>query len=87
MSPRPRSLSVDSRDDREMRGCSPAPGITQCHEPCSSSSPYTMRPPIDRSLAHDDTDDEDLDEDPEIGKLTLLIEESTIEILILKINF
>lgn len=66
MSPRPRSLSVDSRDDREMRGCSPAPGITQCHEPCSSSSPYTMRPPIDRSLAHDDTDDEDLDEDPEI---------------------
>ncbi|XP_072394218.1 uncharacterized protein [Diabrotica undecimpunctata] len=64
MSPRPRSLSVDSRDEREMRACSPVPGITQCHEPCSSSSPYTMRPSIDRS--HPDTDDEDLDEDPEI---------------------
>ncbi|CAG9858538.1 unnamed protein product [Phyllotreta striolata] len=66
MSPRPRSLSVDSRDERDHRACSPAPGVTQCHEPCSSSSPYTMRPPLDRSLAQDDTDDEDLDEDPEI---------------------
>ncbi|XP_057652486.1 protein bowel [Diorhabda carinulata] len=61
MPPRSRSLSVDSRDER---ACSPAPGITQCHEPCSSSSPYTMRPSIERH--HPDTDEEDLDEDPEI---------------------
>lgn len=68
MSPRPRSSSVDSRDDRDPRACSPTPEITQCHEPCSSSSPYTMRPSYDRhdqrNLDYDDEDD--LDEDPEI---------------------
>lgn len=68
LSPRPRSSSLDSRDGREMRACSPAPETTQCHEPCSSSSPYTMRPPFDRHdqrhLEYDD--DDDLEEDPEI---------------------
>ncbi|KAJ8960682.1 hypothetical protein NQ314_006040 [Rhamnusium bicolor] len=65
MSPRPRSPSVDSRDDRDVRVCSPTPEITQCHEPYSSSSPYTMRPSLDRHDLRHDMDD-DLDEDPEI---------------------
>ncbi|KAJ8981004.1 hypothetical protein NQ317_014871 [Molorchus minor] len=67
MSPRPRSPSVDSRDDRDVRACSPTPEITKCHEPCSSSSPYTMRPSYERHELHHDIDDEDdLEEDPEI---------------------
>lgn len=67
MSPRPRSPSVDSRDDRDVRVCSPTPEITQCHEPCSSSSPYTMRPPLDRhDYRHDIDDEDDVEEDPEI---------------------
>ncbi|KAJ8953563.1 hypothetical protein NQ318_002983 [Aromia moschata] len=67
MSPRPRSPSVDSRDDRDVRACSPTPEVTKCHEPCSSSSPYTMRPAFDRhDLRHDIDDDDDVDEDPEI---------------------
>lgn len=68
MSPRPRSSSVDSRDGRNHRACSPTPETTQCHEPCSSSSPYTMRPPYERhDQRHlDYDDDDDLDEDPEI---------------------
>ncbi|CAH1970574.1 unnamed protein product [Acanthoscelides obtectus] len=67
-SPRPRSPSVESRDERDARGCSPVPAVTQCHEPCSSSSPYTMRPSLDRrDFSHDiDDDEDDLDEDPEI---------------------
>ncbi|XP_023018598.2 LOW QUALITY PROTEIN: uncharacterized protein [Leptinotarsa decemlineata] len=64
LSPRPRSPSVDSRDDRDIRVCSPTPEITRCHEPCSSSSPYSMRPSMDRHLDIDD--DDDLEEDPEI---------------------
>lgn len=60
MSPRPRSPdNIDSVDTR-------ASERTQCHEPCSSASPYTMRPSMERgSFAHD-LDDDDLDEDPEI---------------------
>nr|CAI5822808.1 unnamed protein product [Callosobruchus analis] len=67
-SPRPRSPSVESRDERDVRVCSPVPAVTQCHEPCSSSSPYTMRPSLDRrDFSHDiDDDEDDLDEDPEI---------------------
>ncbi|KAG5876030.1 hypothetical protein JTB14_018317 [Gonioctena quinquepunctata] len=62
-SPRPRSPSVDSRDERDIRVCSPVPEITRCHEPSSTSSPYSMRPSMDRHL---DIEDDDLDEDPEI---------------------
>ncbi|KAJ8914214.1 hypothetical protein NQ315_002841 [Exocentrus adspersus] len=67
MSPRPRSPSADSRDERDVRGCSPTPEITQCHEPCSSTSPYTMRPSNDRhDYCHDINDEDGIDEDPEI---------------------
>ncbi|XP_025835918.1 protein bowel [Agrilus planipennis] len=70
MSPRPRSLSLESRD--EIRVSSPVPERTQCHEPCSSNNPYTMRPNPengrDRSdnpdYSHDDPESDD--NDPEI---------------------
>lgn len=62
LSPRPRSPSLDPQEAL-------IPERTQCHEPCSSSSPYTMRPHPehgpDRRHEHD-LDDPDLDEEPEI---------------------
>jgi odd-skipped-like protein len=59
MSPRPRSPSLDTREE--------APERTQCHEPCSSSSPYTMRPHQERpDFRHGIDDEDDLEEDPEI---------------------
>ncbi|XP_030758767.1 protein bowel-like [Sitophilus oryzae] len=65
MSPRPRSPSQDSRDD--LRICSPTPDRTHCHEPSTSSSPYTMRPQMDKlDYRHDMDDDEDDEDDPEI---------------------
>ncbi|XP_060522042.1 protein bowel-like [Cylas formicarius] len=68
MSPRPRSPSQESRDDGSIRVCSPTPERTHCHEPRSTSSPYTMRPSVIDKLdyRHEIEDDEDDDEDPEI---------------------
>lgn len=68
-SPRPRSPSEDC--EGSIRVCSPTPERTQCHEPCSSSTPYTMRPHRDFDRHHDlddldDGDEEEDDEDPEI---------------------
>lgn len=61
LSPRPHS-PLDSQE--EIRVCSPIPERTQCHEPCNSASPYTMRPhPDDRrdSLNEDENDDPEID--------------------------
>lgn len=61
MSPRPRSPSLENSRDES------STGRTQCHEPCSSRSPYTMRPHHERQdYRHEIEDDDDLDEDPEI---------------------
>ncbi|KAK4874153.1 hypothetical protein RN001_013513 [Aquatica leii] len=64
LSPRPRSPSLDA----STRACSPIPERTQCHEPCSSSSPYTMRPnpEIMDKRSDQDLDDPELDDEPEI---------------------
>ncbi|XP_066139937.1 protein bowel-like [Euwallacea fornicatus] len=67
MSPRPRSPSQDSRDDGSIRVCSPTPERTHCHEPRSSTSPYTMRPSMDKlDYRHEIDDEEDDEDDPEI---------------------
>lgn len=67
LSPRPRSPSHDGREELT-RTCSPTPERTQCHEPCSSSSPYTMRPHPDilEKRTEHDLDDPELDDEPEI---------------------
>lgn len=66
MSPRPRSPSNDGRDDH-VRSHSPIPERTQCHEPCSSTSPYTMRPhPDHHSRREILLDDEEEVEETEI---------------------
>lgn len=59
MSPRARSPSLDNREEGPSER-------TQCHEPSSSDSPYTMRPSYERHEFQVDDDDDDLDEDPEI---------------------
>ncbi|CAH1119447.1 unnamed protein product [Phaedon cochleariae] len=62
---RPPSPGPTDKDEK----CSKTPEITRCHEPCSSSTAYSMRPPLDKpfDLEDDDDDDlDDLDEDPEI---------------------
>lgn len=65
MSPRARSPSTVN--EGSMRSSSPVSERTQCHEPRSTASPYTMRPSQDRlDYHHDIDDDDDLDEDPEI---------------------
>ncbi|KAL3272780.1 hypothetical protein HHI36_014240 [Cryptolaemus montrouzieri] len=65
MSPRARSPS--GGNDGSMRSGSPISERTQCHEPRSTSSPYTMRPSHERAdYRHDLDDEDDLDEDPEI---------------------
>jgi len=62
-----RSPSQDSKDDGSIRVCSPAPERTHCHEPTTTSSPYTMRPSMDKLDYRHEIDDEDDDEDdPEI---------------------
>lgn len=63
LSPRPRSPSLDNQE--EIRVCSPIPERTQCHEPCSLSSPYTMRPhPDDRRDLQADEENDDPEIDP-----------------------
>ncbi|XP_044759205.1 protein bowel isoform X2 [Coccinella septempunctata] len=63
----PRASSPSAANDGSMRSGSPVSERTQCHEPRSTSSPYTMRPSHDRLDYQNDVDDEDeLDEDPEI---------------------
>ncbi|XP_045475900.1 protein bowel-like [Harmonia axyridis] len=65
MSPRPRSPSATN--EGSMRSTTPVSERTQCHEPRSTSSPYTMRPSHERlDYQHDLEDEDDLDEDPEI---------------------
>ncbi|KAF5270695.1 hypothetical protein FQA39_LY01433 [Lamprigera yunnana] len=62
LSPRPRSPSTENT-----RACSPIPERTQCHEPCSSSSPYTMRPNPDFDKRTDlESEDPELEDEPEI---------------------
>lgn len=67
LSPRPRSPSVDGREDH-IRIHSPVPERTQCHEPCTATSPYTMRPHPDyhgrREILLDDDEPEDVEIDP-----------------------
>ncbi|KAF5291450.1 hypothetical protein FQR65_LT01761 [Abscondita terminalis] len=64
LSPRPRSPSLDAIN----RGCSPIPERTQCHEPCSSSSPYTMRPKLEiaEKRCELDLEDPEIEDEPEI---------------------
>ncbi|XP_050311041.1 protein bowel-like [Anthonomus grandis grandis] len=72
MSPRPRSPSQETSGDKgdKIRVCSPVPERTHCHEPRLTSSPYTMRPSMEKSdYRHDDMDegeDEEDEDDPEI---------------------
>lgn len=67
LSPRPRSPSLDGREDH-VRMHSPIPERTQCHEPCSATTPYTMRPHRDhfsrKEILLDDDEPEDSEIDP-----------------------
>lgn len=63
LSPRPRSPSLENQE--EIRVCSPIPERTQCHEPCSSTSPYTMRPnPDERREIQNEDENDDHEIDP-----------------------
>lgn len=72
-SPRARSPASGDAQGDEIRICSPVPiplsmpERTQCHEPCTPTSPYTMRPNPEENrrelLAGEDEDEND---DPEI---------------------